>query len=952
MSIFGGASSSGGRDRDRDRDRDRGYDRDDRGGGGAGHREGTTAEFKRPEPSDNIYMVGLPLDSTEESVKEVFEQYGTVVSVKLLPIKPGTITMPALLRMGTVEQAKWMVQNLHGTVPKGLNMVLTVRYANPKGSGKGNKDKDGLGPPPERLTAPGQMMLDVSGCASPEVSDIIKGRYQIVEQNHNKNVYKKEGGGDVQVLIYYWDDRDGPNFHGWWFGPKIGGDQVWAFNGDTGSPNPPGVGWKVPWNGSTDPSLKVTVVPGTSATALFYSMQNNPYAEWAAGNSSNPQAATTSSEVIQQRMVALKEKRAQEENMRQEQAAALVVRKVIQKLRLATPENFDELRRELESAQSESLEKMGSQAEKVMQEAEKAMLQAQEKVDEINLKKMEEEQKRLEEEVKQKEEAFRIDKTIQEARDEVAQVESQVAQASALGEPVSARGAEEDAFSDGMSQAVQAVEDAIVNAEAVMDRVSASLMLKKAELGVSAQAVTALKTDFKPLFARLAVCRRTSATLAKTMNDAKEKAAAKERAIQEKKAREAAAAKKEEEQQASFARADTDGDKKLNKEEVLAFAKAEYEFTPSDEHVDKWMTSLAVDGGISYDNFARLRSSVGIARSEVRAREKRLEEEAKEKEMAAKRAELNKAVVKLNASITEADGLVAKAVATVADIERETDVDALKEAATKAEASLQEPGDTLARLLTQADELQAEPDINDDAKAYIEREMSKARTRTSTLRAKLDKALADVASARERTEQVAAEALDRLRMQTIGSMRDYMEKEKKTQEDLFEEVCQGGEAGPEELAAFASKMPTAPEFKDGEALKMFRKVLELEGCESIGKDGFIKFIRLFYQVVRPTVVTDALSINGKVLRRLEVGEILERVGGSQQESSVGVNRANCRTTKDGVVGWVTECGNQGSAFLKSISSSSDEVKALLRREAEGSAESAEDKTAEDGKAEG
>ena len=24
----------------------------------------------------------------------------------------------------------------------------------------------------------------------------------------------------VTVLIYYWDERDGPNFNGWWIGPK------------------------------------------------------------------------------------------------------------------------------------------------------------------------------------------------------------------------------------------------------------------------------------------------------------------------------------------------------------------------------------------------------------------------------------------------------------------------------------------------------------------------------------------------------------------------------------------------------------------------------------------------------------------------------------------------------------------------------------------------------------
>ena len=36
----------------------------------------------------------------------------------------------------------------------------------------------------------------------------------------------------LDVLIYFWDERDGANFCGWWFGPKVGGDQVWAYNSE------------------------------------------------------------------------------------------------------------------------------------------------------------------------------------------------------------------------------------------------------------------------------------------------------------------------------------------------------------------------------------------------------------------------------------------------------------------------------------------------------------------------------------------------------------------------------------------------------------------------------------------------------------------------------------------------------------------------------------------------
>lgn len=30
----------------------------------------------------------------------------------------------------------------------------------------------------------------------------------------------------MDIMLYFWDDRDGPDFCGWWFGPKAGGN-VW-----------------------------------------------------------------------------------------------------------------------------------------------------------------------------------------------------------------------------------------------------------------------------------------------------------------------------------------------------------------------------------------------------------------------------------------------------------------------------------------------------------------------------------------------------------------------------------------------------------------------------------------------------------------------------------------------------------------------------------------------------
>merc|ERR1711920_972212 len=74
--------------------------------------------------------------------------------------------------------------------------------------------------------------LSVTGCNNATVSNIIKGHFVKDGSNHSKPVFRKEqAAGSSAVLIYFWDERDGPAYCGWWFGPKVGGDQVWAYNG-------------------------------------------------------------------------------------------------------------------------------------------------------------------------------------------------------------------------------------------------------------------------------------------------------------------------------------------------------------------------------------------------------------------------------------------------------------------------------------------------------------------------------------------------------------------------------------------------------------------------------------------------------------------------------------------------------------------------------------------------
>merc|ERR1711948_50446 len=73
-------------------------------------------------------------------------------------------------------------------------------------------------------------------------------------------------------------------------------------------------------------------------------------------------------------------RRKEEEERRRETNAALAIRKVMQKLRTATPETFDMLSRELEDVQAENTDELGSQRDKITAETEKALIDAQKRV--------------------------------------------------------------------------------------------------------------------------------------------------------------------------------------------------------------------------------------------------------------------------------------------------------------------------------------------------------------------------------------------------------------------------------------------------------------------------------------------------------------------------------------------------------------------------------------------
>uniref|UniRef100_A0A7S1AK39 EF-hand domain-containing protein n=1 Tax=Noctiluca scintillans TaxID=2966 RepID=A0A7S1AK39_NOCSC len=90
-----------------------------------------------------------------------------------------------------------------------------------------------------------------------------------------------------------------------------------------------------------------------------------------------------------------------------------------------------------------------------------------------------------------------------------------------------------------------------------------------------------------------------------------------------------------------------------------------------------------------------------------------------------------------------------------------------------------------------------------------------------------------------------------------------------------------------------------------------------EQATTLSREAFLRIVRVYMKVVKETAMTGGVSIKGsKTLRRLEPSEVVEIIEGPVKEDTVDVMRVRARAMKDGLDGWITIAGNQGTVFLE------------------------------------
>mmetsp|Transcript_94800 Transcript_94800/g.182186 ORF Transcript_94800/g.182186 Transcript_94800/m.182186 type:complete len:463 (-) Transcript_94800:112-1500(-) len=207
------------------------------------------------EPTDNLYIKGLPVEFTKDLCEEIFGGYGTIQQCKLMNYATDTC---ALIRMSSIDEASEMVSALNGNIPPGLETAISVRFADTPvtkakkmqasmsaalgviapddtyGPAKGGKGKGKDGPygfagqvqygnfdptlPPEISPMVDTVMLNMGGKVGG------KGKRRIAHDGDESNLYVKDLPGTADELYIYK-----------LFSPFGALESIWIKKGDDGS---------------------------------------------------------------------------------------------------------------------------------------------------------------------------------------------------------------------------------------------------------------------------------------------------------------------------------------------------------------------------------------------------------------------------------------------------------------------------------------------------------------------------------------------------------------------------------------------------------------------------------------------------------------------------------------------------------------------------------------------
>lgn len=304
-----------------------------------------------------------------------------------------------------------------------------------------------------------------------------------------------------------------------------------------------------------------------------------------------------------------------DQQKQQEYQAASYIRKAIDRLKSAQPEDIDLLRGEFELAMTEQYIKLGSMSEKIQQEADTALNAALTRCEEMQGQQDEEYNKQMEEEAILLDHQEQADKMTVEAEQLLIDAETKVLFAEESATQMDAAAAE--GFDELILKGAQATEELINAAKLSLNEAYTSLNMSWDDLGFKPAILSKMRQEFRQMLLKTTECRKKLMRIGVLARTAKAKA-------QDKESKAKAEETKRTQQQAAFDKYDKDCNGRLSREDVVAFAKAEYYFDLEGESLEKVFSKVSPKGqGVIFESFPKLRLEVAMARSAAKERERR-----------------------------------------------------------------------------------------------------------------------------------------------------------------------------------------------------------------------------------------------------------------------------------------------------------------------------------------
>lgn len=145
----------------------------------------------------------------------------------------------------------------------------------------------------------------------------------------------------------------------------------------------------------------------------------------------------------------------------------------------------------------------------------------------------------------------------------------------------------------------------------------------------------------------------------------------------------------------------------------------------------------------------------------------------------------------------------------------------------------------------------------------------------------------------------------------LKTLRIFARNEGLKADELFKKLSKGESAiKPEHLRELVERIPDAQ-------LKAPQLDLALDRFSAgLSKLAVLELAQEFQKCVKEVALTTSLEVkDGKTVRKLLKGEVLEVLEVGRVDTATGLSRLRCRAIIDQKEGWVTSQGNAGSSFL-------------------------------------